>query len=309
LPAEPAAVVYHRAFVAGPEHMQPPAAPPAAPRLARVADRTRDAPLVGSTLRGVRGALDRGLTAVRWAPLSTRYGDARIAGFLRHRGFVHQLRSGQYETYSLELFLERVTPGTTVVDGGSHIGLFGVAAALRTGDEGIVYAFEPSDYNRAALALNVRRNRLENVRIVDRALAERPGEFTFHVSRGTIANSLVDKSYVLDARPITVRTTTVDDVVPPERADELVMKLDLEGAEERALLGAAETLNRCRRGRLIVEHSPTALRDGGSSGAAIVDLLRSHGFVPSFVDEDRRELVPVEDALPHRKGNLVADKG
>jgi FkbM family methyltransferase len=186
--------------------------------------------------------------------------------------------------------------------------VFAIAAALKAGEGGRVYAVEPSDYNRDALELNVQRNDARSVRIVDRALADGAGETTFYLSSATVASSLVDKSYAGEMHPVRVLTTTIDEIVRHEPADQLVMKLDLEGAEERALLGATQILSRCRGGRVIVEHNPAALRDAGSSGERIVELLREAGFEPLFIDDERRELIPVEAALPDRKGNLLADK-
>jgi FkbM family methyltransferase len=277
--------------------------------VANAAQSARDTKAIGPLLRTGRGAADRLLIRIQRPPLSAAVGDAELSGFLRHKSFLEDVATNSYERLALQLVLERIQPGVTVIDGGAHIGLYTVLASARAGPSGTVYALEPDPYNYAALRINVQRNRLTNVNTLNQALAAGVGSGTFHASSGTIAGSLVDKSYVHDTRRILARTTTVDAVLGAGR-DEIVGKLDLEGGEEPALRGADRVLRETPRARLLIEHNPTALRDAGSSGQALIDLLHDYGFEVSFVDEENGALVPVESApKPLAKGNLLADKG
>lgn len=277
--------------------------------MANAAQSARDTKAVGSLLRAGRGPADRLLIRLKRPPLSVTIGDAELAGFLRHKSFLDQLATNSYERLALRLVLERIHPGVTVIDGGAHIGLYTVLASARAGPSGAVYALEPDPYNYAALRVNVQRNRLGNVTTLNQALAGAVGSGIFHASSGTIAGSLVDKSYVHDTQQIHARTTTLDAVLGGG-CDEVVGKLDLEGAEEPALRGAERVLRGTPRARLLIEHNPTALRDAGSSGHALIDLLRDHGFEVSFIDEGEGTLIPVDSARkPLPKGNLLADKG
>lgn len=281
-----------------------------AQRLAGVAPAVRDAPLLGWALRRARTSADRALVAAGRPPLSADLPGGRLTGYLRHRAFLDQLTKGHYEAFALELFLERVRAGTTVVDGGAHIGFYSLMAASRTGPGGRVFAFEADPYNFRALSANISLNNLLNVTPIDKALADRAGLLSFFTSSGTIAGSLVDKSYIGRTNAVSVRATTIDDEVPRCEAEDLVMKLDVEGAEERVLRGAERTLRACQTGRVLVEHNPQALRDAGSSDSAVVELLHESGFATSFVDERRRELVNIAAGdVPPGKGNLIADKG
>ncbi len=281
-----------------------------AQRLAGVAPALRETPLLGRALRRARASADRALVAAGRPPLSTELAGRRLTGYLRHRAFLDQLTKGEYEAFALELFLERVGPGTTVVDGGAHIGFYSVMASPRTGPGGSVLAFEADPYNFRALSANVRLNRLANVALIDKALADHVGRLSFFTSSGTIAGSLVDKRYIGETTAVSVEATTIDDELSYEGHENLIMKLDVEGAEERALRGAERTLRACRTGAVLVEHNPQALRDAGSSDSAVVELLHEYGFSPSFVDERRRALVPLGiGEVPPRKGNLIADKG
>ncbi|MGA2344135.1 MAG: FkbM family methyltransferase, partial [Steroidobacteraceae bacterium] len=68
-----------------------------------------------------------------------------------------------------------VAADDVVVDVGSHVGVFCVRAA-RMAKSGRVIAVEPAPSNRKLLLKNIELNRLSNVRVLDCALSERPGE-------------------------------------------------------------------------------------------------------------------------------------
>jgi FkbM family methyltransferase len=282
-----------------------------AQRTAGMAPAFRSTPVLGDLLRRIRESADSASAAHGGPPpLSVVTPEGTLYGYLRHRAFLHQVAQEEYESYSLALLLEAVTDGTTVVDGGAHVGLYSLLASTKAGRLGRCFAFEADPYNFRALAATVHRNRLTNVQPLDRALGDVPGSATFFASPGTIGGSLVQKSYIGETRALRVPVTTIDLQLASYPVDRLVMKLDVEGAEERVLLGARETLGRCGTGRLLVEHNPEALRDGGSSGAAIVQLLESLDFRVAFVDEVDRRLHPVTVGnIPSGlKGNLLADK-
>ncbi|MEA2193508.1 MAG: hypothetical protein QOI73_3629 [Solirubrobacteraceae bacterium] len=282
---------------------------PAAERISEMARTLRTTPVAGRLLRVLRGPADRGLMALRRPPFKVAVDEGVLAGYLRHRAYVAHL-SGGYEDFARQLFVQALRPGATVVDGGAHIGLYTLMSSARIGATGRVHAFEADPYNLAALRLNVLRNGLHNVDIVAMALSDRAGTSTYHVSSGTIASSLVSKRYVDDATEISVETTTIDAVLGSRPAPYVVVKLDVEGAEERVLRGAQRTLRTCAAGCVLAEHNPDALLDGGSSGSSIVELLRELGFTPHFIDERHRALTPIcATGPPTQKGNLWATKG
>ena len=152
-----------------------------------------------------------------------------------------------------------------VVDGGAHLGLFTLIAALRLGGSGHVFAFEPDPYNFRALSYNVRAARARNVTLINAALTDARGTAEFHASSGTIAGSLVDKSYVHDDYEVEVDTTTLDACLPDVRSSRVVIKLDVEGMEPRALAGATRTLREAGEVALLFEQNPKALEDAAST--------------------------------------------
>lgn len=254
---------------------------------ARVARAAGLAPALNAAVRIV----DALFGAMGRAPIAVDVEGVRIRGYLRHRSFLAEAaRPG--ETYA-QLFIETLTPGATVIDGGAHVGLYTVLAA-RHGAH--VVAFEPDPYNFRALRVNARH--LPNVRLVEKALGDRAGTTTFHVSPGTIGSSVVDRA---GTRPRVVETSSIDAELAGRAIDSLVVKLNIEGAELQALEGARETLARAAAVSMFVEVNPPLLAGAPDE---VERWLTDAGFDVAYIDLPTQRPVPLP--TPRRKGHLFA---
>jgi len=230
-------------------------------------------------------------------PFSTSIDGVRVRGYLRHRSFLHEAE--QPGTTYRELFVRTLRPGMTVIDGGAHLGLYTVLGARGVGPGGRVLAFEPDRYNFRALEVNTRG--LANVVLSSKALAEGPGQATFHRSSGTIGSSLLPRDSGIAAE--TARLTSIDEELAGAELRSLVVKLNVEGAEPRVLEGARETLAHCDDATLFVEISPELL---GEQAAELVPQLVELGFEVFRInlgDQSLRQVLPGE---PPEKGHLLA---
>ncbi|HLK88457.1 MAG TPA: FkbM family methyltransferase [Polyangia bacterium] len=172
-----------------------------------------------------------------------------------------------------------LSPGDVFVDGGANIGLFTLAAAAQVGATGKVVSFEPAREVRMRLTQNVALNRLSQVQIVPFALSSGPGEAAFRSFE--IAGAGLNHLAPSEGESGTVESvtlTTLDAVLgPTDRRRLALVKLDLEGAEHAALLGAAEILQQVRP-HLIIEIEDEHLRRLGSSAAQVLALLEGLGY-------------------------------
>jgi FkbM family methyltransferase len=266
-------------------------------RAAALLARAARAAGLGTAFATTRDAADAVFLRTGHPPFSASIDGVRVRGYLRHRSFLHE--AAQAGTTYRDLFTRTLRPGMTVVDGGAHLGLYTVLGARGVGPAGRVLAFEPDPYNLRALEANTRG--LANVVLSPKALAEAPGQETFHRSSGTIGSSLLPRDSDISAEA--TQLTSIDEELRGAELRGLVVKLNVEGAEPRVLEGARETLARCADATLFVEISPDLL---GERAAELVSQLEELGFDVfriNLADQSLRRVLPGE---PPEKGHVLA---
>jgi len=179
----------------------------------------------------------------------------------------------------IELIGRLLSPGDTFVDGGANVGLFTLVAAKRVGKLGKVVAFEPARVVRLRLLENVLLNRLQQVVVMPCALSSHSGEASFRAfdiagaGLGHLAPAAGEAGDVE-----TVPLMTLDAAVAPQDRKRLTLiKLDLEGAEHAALLGAAAILGEVQPD-ILLEVEPAHLARMGSTADAVAALLRRYRY-------------------------------
>jgi FkbM family methyltransferase len=193
-------------------------------------------------------------------------------------------------------FLDRfLKPGMTFVDAGANDGIYSLFAARRVGRSGTTWAFEPSKRELDRLSENLELND-GNVRVFPIALAEKTGYASLTIAdyEHEGQNTLGDFAYdlVTKARDEIVELTTLDAVTrsnPLKRLD--VLKLDVEGAELRALLGAVGTL-REHRPLLLFEVSEPSLMHQGTSRLDLLDAVRAQDYTVYAFDRSTGFPIP-----------------
>lgn len=193
------------------------------------------------------------------------------------------LARGAYnEKTILDAFLRACAPGNVVYDIGSHIGIYGLAAAKVVGASGRVLAFEMDRLNFASLRRNIRRNRLANVTALNKAVSSRGG--TVRYSRLLLDFGDGSPSVSTDqAALMTAEAVAVDDLVeqgviaPPN-----VVKIDVEGHEFEVLRGMRRTLAE-HDIRLYIEIHDFLLEKTGTSTGELLGWLNRIGY---HVSED-----------------------
>jgi len=101
-----------------------------------------------------------------------------------------------------------------------------------------IFALEPDPLNRAALEATTKSMGLENrVSVIPYAVGEQNGLVSF-ASTGTVTSQIVDAG----ERSLSVECRRLDDISWP--LTPTYIKMDIEGAEPRAIVGATELLRR-----------------------------------------------------------------
>ncbi|MEZ6234082.1 MAG: FkbM family methyltransferase [Phycisphaerales bacterium] len=180
---------------------------------------------------------------------------------------------GTFEGDKPRRMAERLKPGMTVFDVGANVGYFTLLSARSVGPEGKVFAFEPLPRNLEFLRRHVKLNALDNVTVLDTAVAEHAG--TAHFSSGENHSM----AHLADAGEFEVRLIGLDEEIDAGRLpDPNILKMDIEGAEAAALRGAKRMLERARPLVFLATHGPDI-------HAECLDLLRSVGYRVSSLDD------------------------
>jgi FkbM family methyltransferase len=142
---------------------------------------------------------------------------------------------------------DHLDTGDVFVDAGANIGVYTVLAARLVGTGGRVIAIEMLPETASILRGHLLMNHLENVSVFENALAGSPGEqVVAKVPAGQYGQATITTSATIGAgQMVKVETSTLD-VILAETDKVALMKMDLEGAEEAALSGAENTLQRIR---------------------------------------------------------------
>jgi FkbM family methyltransferase len=163
---------------------------------------------------------------------------------------------GGWEEEAQALMKKHVPSGSVVYDLGANYGIHALFLARLVGEFGHVYGFEPVPHICSELQANVALNGFRNVTCVKAAVSDRAGSSSFftgpHLGAGHLA-SAGDRQ----GEEVTVETVTLDDFVinrknrPPD-----FIKIDIEGAEGKALAGSEKVLKKCRPIVLVDLHNP-----------------------------------------------------
>lgn len=225
-----------------------------------------------------------GLKVLEWRLRSTVQVDGHVVHINpRDFGIAFELQStGEYEGRTMALCKESLQPGMTFVDVGAHVGLYTLQAARKVGPTGRVFAFEPDPGNFAYLKKNVEENGYKNVTLVNKAVTDATGILKLYQSS---FNTGDHRTYVVSKtrKSIDIETVSLDDFFRdlPGKVD--VVKMDIEGAEEKALQGMQHILQTPAL-RLFIECCPDFLRQAGTDPLALLQNLEK-GFRLHIIDD------------------------
>ena len=186
----------------------------------------------------------------------------------------------------LTLLPQLLRPGDIFIDGGANIGLFSLIGAMAVGDTGRVLACEPAPETMALLKANADENRLAALELHELALSDRAGRAAFTVfDAGSGLASFAPEHSA--GTQVDIRVTTLDALTMALHARVSLVKLDIEGAEVKALRGAGTLIARDEP-IFLIEIEPEHLARQASSIAEIRAALERHGYVPYAITSAAR---------------------
>jgi FkbM family methyltransferase len=182
----------------------------------------------------------------------------------------HLFACAKKDSYFFELIIRRVyeavlSPGDTAVDGGACGGIHTFPMAKRVGPTGRVHAVEAHPAHAHELAKKVATKSLEQITMHAVALSNETGIGEFvcvktHPSRSGLRKLDLSRLAVpVETETIQVNRVRLDDILPTNTVSWRFCKLDLEGGEYHALMGATSAIEK---------HKPFIVFENGRDVAA-----------------------------------------
>jgi FkbM family methyltransferase len=230
---------------------------------------------------------------------------------LRHFGL--QLRRSPSGLDARRFRLMEANRIGAVIDIGANTGQY--AHQLRQlGYRGWIYSYEPLPDAFAQLSARARSD--SKWRVFDLAVGEAPGSVTLNVAANSESSSILTVAQRhLDAESaaqavssVTVRTTTLDVILPDLPSQPTMLKIDTQGYEDRVLAGGIGLLPRVQL--LEIELSLCEVYSGQILFRDMDARIVAAGFHlvslgEAFIDRRTGELLQV-DAIYARRDGAVA---
>lgn len=217
--------------------------------------------------------------------------------------------NGCYEPNEFFYLQSLIKPGMTCIDCGANDGLYSMFLARRAGPEGMVLAIEPSTREFDRLLSNIRLNALNNIRPLRVAVSAAPSQAMLniasyeHEGQNTLGAFVHEGVTTSSTEAVTV--ATIDELVAKEGLRRVrFIKLDIEGAEYRALMGGQKTL-RQQRPYLLLEANEAALNKQQSTSSDMFRLLRDLNYNVLVFDDATGAARRIADGEP-LSSNIVA---
>lgn len=174
-----------------------------------------------------------------------------------------------------------------IFDIGANCGAFALPLATAAGIDSRIVAFEPHPIMAERLRSNLELNGLTNrVEVVEVALGETAGDAVLHLVEGNLGQSSlrdIDAKCVVN---VAVRPLAHYLPVPSQRYETFIIKIDVEGFEDRILVPFLTTIPKGRMpdAILVETHNDNSWR------ADLRSTLVQGGYVPLFEGEEQNTL-------------------
>jgi len=189
-----------------------------------------------------------------------------------------------YEPNVTAAIQRQLAPGLTFIDVGANIGYYTLMAAHRVGETGTVVAFEPNPSNVRFIHASALANRFGHLRVYPFAVADSEVLLGYS-SMGTngVISWLTTERDVLTA-PSVVHAVRLDDVLQGLEAIDII-KIDVEGAEHSALVGA---------GAIIESHHPVIFSEFAPYALEAVSGVSGDDYLRLLIDDYRYRISVID---------------
>lgn len=185
---------------------------------------------------------------------------------------------GEYERNQSFIAKTFLNDGDIAVDVGANMGYFSCLFSRAVGFDGTVIAFEPESRNFASLSENIELNKISNVKLVKKGIADKSGAEKLYLVDKEFGNHSFADTQNKSTQFECVDIDTLDNILPALvdlRAKKIrLLKVDVEGLEIRVLKGAQKLIESNRIDAIIIEYSPYRIAQAGDDPAWLFEFFK-----------------------------------
>ena len=197
---------------------------------------------------------------------------------------------GTHEPLETEIVKKEIKSGDVVLDIGAHIGYYTLIFANLVGEEGKVFAFEPDPTNFSLLKKNVEINGHKNVELIQQAVSNETGKIRLYLSSEAHDHKIYDSH---DGRQsIEIEATRLDDYFRDYNGKIDFIKIDVQGAEGRAIQGMLNLLKKNYNVKIVMEFVPVKIKTSGVEPEEFLKLLTGLSFKLYEIVEREKKIKP-----------------
>ena len=164
------------------------------------------------------------------------------------------------------------------VDVGANFGWYSLLFSICAGANGKVIAVEPEPGNLQLLRKNIAANGCNNISVIAAGVGATAGSAELSLidaaNPGKHSMRMGESSYA----KVTIEIKTLDAILASTPGEIALLKMDIEGFEVDALMGASETLARTQR--VMIEYSPKFIRACGRDPQQFLNIFAENNFKP-----------------------------
>jgi len=217
-----------------------------------------------------------------------------------------------HEEPATRLLIHDLKDGMCFIDIGAHIGYHTVIASKIVGEQGVVHAFEIDEFNYSLLKKNLEKSKVNNVKAHHIAISDSEDKIQY-VRVIDSANPLNHLVYNNETQKnddiVTVDGISLDEFCYKEKTTPDVIKLDVEGAEYKAIIGMKKLLSNPDI-KLFCEIHPYQLSCFGHTVKQVLDIIKACGMEMFEILDMRKydrdiRLRPITDKDCEINGNTM----
>ncbi len=178
---------------------------------------------------------------------------------------------GIYEYYLANFFKRNIKADTIFIDVGSYIGQYALLAA-REAPQGRVFGFEPNRQSAQRFKENVNLNYFSNIEVIRKAVGDYEGHTSFYISQQPY-NSSILAEHTISNKEERVPITRLDHFCEEQELPRVdIIKIDVEGAEDRVIRGALGLVDR-NKPLIILEIGRKSTAESHSEALSLLESL------------------------------------